>query len=345
MTNRQGMGLRLTLRVIALRAIGLLPVGILAAACAGLTHEPAVGGESSFLRACSADCGDKLECVSHVCTRGCLVNKDSCADLAKNAVCTNASIESGNVAVCDVACASNAECGALGSHFSCENGYCRGKQLPSGQGGAGGSTTAEGGAGNSSGASCRVAYQDYPSGTKDIPIADGSSCGSCSCDNGTLNCTKLDTCPNGQPIVACPTSFQTDLVARESFPFIGGDSLSLTVQTGGGCATHEFKLCYDPEIFDTQPPTMSLRLIHDAHGDSCDALLNKLLHFDLSPLGRYISGSSPNAGGVVGTNYGQYAYGEATCAERQASATEQLSRSIQDVDMGCSTAADCQWVS
>ena len=60
------------------------------------------GGESHFLIYCDDSCGAGLSCISGVCTRGCVVDEDSCADLHPEAECTDASIEPGEVAVCDL---------------------------------------------------------------------------------------------------------------------------------------------------------------------------------------------------------------------------------------------------
>jgi hypothetical protein len=123
-----------------------LLVGFWLAACGGALGSRTAGGESHFLRQCAAECGPGLECVSGVCTRGCLVGEDKCSDLAAAAICTDASIEPGALAVCDVSCESDAGCAALGEAFTCEDGFCRGSVLPgqslSGDGGAGSGTGA-----------------------------------------------------------------------------------------------------------------------------------------------------------------------------------------------------------
>jgi hypothetical protein len=118
MTNElEQMGRRTKWRYVVLAA--------LLAACGGVTSTPTVGGESHFLKDCEDGCGSGLECISGVCTRSCLLGKDSCADLARGAVCTDASIEPGAVAVCDLACDSTLTCVKLGSDFVCEDGFCR----------------------------------------------------------------------------------------------------------------------------------------------------------------------------------------------------------------------------
>ena len=128
-------------------------------ACGGALSTHTAGGESHFLRQCNQRCGDDLECVSGVCTRGCLVAEGGCGDLAPGAVCTDASIEPGAIAVCDVSCESNSQCAALGEGFECEGGFCRGPALlggwdPSSAGSSNaGATSSAGSAGQASGRS------------------------------------------------------------------------------------------------------------------------------------------------------------------------------------------------
>ncbi len=114
------------------------------AACGGVVGKPHVGGESHFLRHCGDGCGPGLECVADICTRSCRVDASDCADLAASATCTNASIEPGAIAVCDLACQTTATCRELGSDFTCESGFCRGP-IPTEPGPGGGGSASTGG--------------------------------------------------------------------------------------------------------------------------------------------------------------------------------------------------------
>lgn len=351
---------------LALQALCALPLGLLGFACDGRLNEPGVGGESSFLRVCADQCGDGLECISNVCTQSCLMSKDSCGKLEPAASCTNASIESGSVAVCDVACTRDDDCGRLGSRFRCDAGFCRGASLgtSNGQGGGagtsatssrGGSPGTSGGASGIGGAStpatigtatagsCRVAYKEYASGTTGIPIADGSSCGSCSCTNGTLECVKLDFCPLGSPVVPCSADLKTDAV-DERLGFIAGDSLTLSVGHGGGCATHDYALCYEQGLGDSLPGYVWLHVIHDGHGDTCEAYLTKPLRFDLTPLAGYLNQAFPSTD-LVNTAYGLYVFGDAaTCNNRVDATRDQIQRSVADTIKTCTSNADCETI-
>ena len=79
-------------------------------------------GESHFLDYCDSSCGDGLDCISGVCTRGCLVAENGCGDLAVEATCTDQSIEPGKVAVCDVECNDDADCEGIADGHRCDAG-------------------------------------------------------------------------------------------------------------------------------------------------------------------------------------------------------------------------------
>jgi hypothetical protein len=64
---------------------------------------------------------------------------------------------------------------------------------------------------------------------------------------------------------------------------IGGAELIADVQTGGGCAEHSFAVCWDGTIVNGSPPTINLALSHDAHGDTCQAVLSHDLRVKLAP--------------------------------------------------------------
>ena len=66
---------------------------------------------------------------------------------------------------------------------------------------------------------------------------------------------------------------------------IDGDILSLEASYGGGCEDHFFQLCWDGEVMESDPPQISVHLIHDGNDDSCEAYLSEELSFDLSPAG------------------------------------------------------------
>lgn len=92
---------------------------------------------------------------------------------------------------------------------------------------------------------------------------------------------------------------------------IQGDELLVHVETGGGCASHRFSMCWDGAVLDSNPPQVNLVLSHDAHGDTCDALLFHDLRVDLTrirasvepPVTLHVSGAATEWSGRQGTVY------------------------------------------
>jgi hypothetical protein len=63
------------------------------------------------------------------------------------------------------------------------------------------------------------------------------------------------------------------------------DALIVTVQHGGGCAVHEYGLCYPDSWHLQEPAEVPITLLHDRNGDHCDALLAPVdLRLELAPL-------------------------------------------------------------
>lgn len=113
-------------RARAITAAGVSALmAVAAGACGGAASLPSIGSESHFLAHCEATCTDGLDCIGGICTRACLTAGADCTDLDPAATCTNQSVEPGVVAVCDVPCAGSADCGSLGSEFTCAAAFCR----------------------------------------------------------------------------------------------------------------------------------------------------------------------------------------------------------------------------
>lgn len=62
----------------------------------------------------------------------------------------------------------------------------------------------------------------------------------------------------------------------------GNDKLILEVGYGGGCKVHDFQLSWDGQVLKSLPPQIVLTLSHNSNGDTCKALINETLIFDLS---------------------------------------------------------------
>ena len=67
---------------------------------------------------------------------------------------------------------------------------------------------------------------------------------------------------------------------------INGDVLRISVSYRGGCKDHDFSLIWNGLELESFLPQLNLFLVHDAHGDTCDTSINKILEFDLTSLKR-----------------------------------------------------------
>jgi len=65
---------------------------------------------------------------------------------------------------------------------------------------------------------------------------------------------------------------------------VAADTLLVYVNYGGGCKEHDFFLFGSTAWEESDPPVMSMVIIHDGHWDMCYALIHKTLRFDLSPI-------------------------------------------------------------
>jgi len=80
---------------------------------------------------------------------------------------------------------------------------------------------------------------------------------------------------------------------------IHGDTLTLSIQYGGGCRVHRFALLVNPAFRESHPVQVSARLAHDADGDMCRALISEDLRFDLGPLRRHYQAAYGSGPGVI----------------------------------------------
>ena len=84
-----------------------------------------------------------------------------------------------------------------------------------------------------------------------------------------------------QTLHACDAADPSDPLTVTALQ-IEGDTLQLDVSHGGGCEQHHYGLCFEPVWAGSAPPQLGLRVLHDAGGDSCEALLTESLTFDLT---------------------------------------------------------------
>lgn len=334
-------------------------------ACGGALGEPQTSGESHFLRHCDDACGPGLSCISNVCTRSCLVGKSSCSDLSASAMCTDQSIEPGQVAVCDQACMQDTDCAALGTRFTCEAGFCRGAKLDGagGSGGGGGAGNESGGGGTPVGGGGGAGNESGGGGTGNV--SGGGGTGNESGGGGTGNVSGGGgISAGGQPgggagsggepaysrIIECPADATSApvVITRKR---IRGDVLDIDVIHNNDCGTQPYTLCYGPAFLESYPVQTSLRLLHDSAA-GCDVVARNL-HFDLKPLADAYARAYQTSSGIISTNFGMYSFGTPSCEERTQAASSQVGLAVEwaqtrDVTASaslCGADTECKWVS
>ena len=63
---------------------------------------------------------------------------------------------------------------------------------------------------------------------------------------------------------------------------IGGHFITANVRYGGGCRSHEFKAYWDGSWIKTNPPGLYITLRHNANGDTCRAVFNRVVQINIS---------------------------------------------------------------
>lgn len=62
---------------------------------------------------------------------------------------------------------------------------------------------------------------------------------------------------------------------------LAGSRLRLDVSHGGGCAEHTYRVCGASRLVASDPGQWPITVLHDAHDDTCDAMLRRVLEVDL----------------------------------------------------------------
>ena len=89
---------------------------------------------------------------------------------------------------------------------------------------------------------------------------------------------------------------------------ITGNILVLEVQYSGGCAEHAFKLIAPDAFMESSPVQINLLLVHDSHGDNCEAWLTETLLFDLLPLKNVYEQYYPSSPEIIILQLAEYNY-------------------------------------
>lgn len=92
----------------------------------------------------------------------------------------------------------------------------------------------------------------------------------------------LAACGTSAPVPPEPLS---DCAARDPIDVAGlsidGSTLDIEYGHGGGCAEHQYSVCWDGSVDDSVPAHTLLTLWHDDGGDGCEAYLSGTYSVDV----------------------------------------------------------------
>jgi hypothetical protein len=264
-------------------------LAIALAACGGTVGQRNAGGESHFLDVCTSSCKGGLECISGLCTRGCLVDGGDCADLAAGAVCTTQSTEQTRGLVCDLECKRDGDCTALGDGFACSAGFCRiGSAIkqPTGAAGAAGAPSEE---------PFDPQCAEPPGFSSDCSLQ--ATCEQLGCGDGVSQfdaqgCTRY--CKASGDCAAGQRCRYTSLVVSENECPANGSQVEGCTLSDGTCSCATSDDCPHPDVcVDSAAYPESLDCV--VAGASCQAL--NFTKFTLQE--RVTTGESPEKADVI----------------------------------------------
>ena len=109
-----------------------------------------------------------------------------------------------------------------------------------------------------------------------------NGCNTCTCESGQWVCTE-EVCPEVPPVAVCGPEAPTDPITILDAS-LAGDTLTLSVEHGGGCVAHGYNSCWDGSFAESDPVQTWLSLSHEDNDDPCEAIVTRELVFDLTPM-------------------------------------------------------------
>jgi hypothetical protein len=314
----------------AIRALGRgLSIGILIGAngCGARVEEQPQESNTNWLKACNdqQECGEDMACECGVCTMPC--DKLACPSRLK---CSDAEeCGASSVASCQATCTNDNECERLASGMHCQGGVCvddSGLTLDQVSGGVSPAVSVEPDPVDNT--TCSLAFVEYPVGASvQRNGCSGSNVCTCGSDGEWADCGGDDiVCPWTSEVRPCAETYpNTNLDELNGDPLtveaasIQGTKLLLSVSHGGGCAPHDYALCFEPGG-ESYPVGVNLKLFHDANGDTCEGLMHPELQFDLTPIANDYAEDYQSKGDIIQTTWGVFGFGELTCDMRKTAA-------------------------
>ena len=89
-----------------------------------------------------------------------------------------------------------------------------------------------------------------------------------------------------------------------------GDTLTIDVAYGGGCADHQFTLLAEPAFMESDPVQLGISIVHNANDDFCERWVEEAYHFDLTPIKTMYQQAYQQDAGTIVLNLGNLPQGD-----------------------------------
>ena len=101
-------------------------------------------------------------------------------------------------------------------------------------------------------------------------------------------------------LVACepptPPEPLSDCDTRDAIDVLGvsyvDTTLAITVGHAAGCADHQYAICWDQSVAESEPPQVGLTVWHDDGGERCEAYAETEVTVDIQPIVDAVDGMS-----------------------------------------------------
>lgn len=149
-------------------------------------------------------------------------------------------------------------------------------------------------------ASCTLGDTEFPAGTG-VVCADG--CNRCACQDNGQWISTLRACTPLPKVEVCDPPAESTAGLSITPLYRAEDALALSLNYGGGCFEHTFKLCYSDAFQESSPVQTRLWVADQSEEpDTCLALITRDVVFDLTPLRERYSELYPNGPNEVVLN-------------------------------------------
>lgn len=120
---------------------------------------------------------------------------------------------------------------------------------------------------------------DAPEATADVAATDSGDG-----KPGSEGVAKIVQLTQANPLPDKPSDPVSAIKNVKFITGIGGHFITADLTYGGGCKEHEFQAVWDGSWMESMPPQMTIRLLHDAKGDRCKAIVNDTVQINIGDL-------------------------------------------------------------